>query len=733
MPLDWSVGPHESPDAQPELFVPAEVPGAVQLDWARHHGWDPHTYDENWQQYTGLEDRLWTYRAAFSRPALDADQRLRFRCLGIDYAFTVRCNGVVLLEQEGMFTPVDVDVTDTLRDRNELTVTVHPAPKLAGEPETKLEARQSCKPAVSYGWDWHPRLIPLGIWDDAELVVVHRAAFVETRCTYTLNDRLDRADLSFHAALADEPPHGKVTWRIDDPAGQAVLNVSALVRDGSASTTATLERPALWWPHDHGEQPLYLVTATLEDAGGQTIDRRESRVGFRRVRLVQHPGAWDEPADVLKPRTDPPITLEVNGRRVFAKGTNWVPPEIFPGTITAERYDGLLRLAKQTNFNLLRIWGGGITNKRSFHEKCDELGLMVWNEFPLACNDYFDSPAYLETLDQESRSIVTRLREHPSTVMWCGGNELFNAWSGMTDQSKALRQSNAVCLELDPDVPFIATSPLAGWSHGFYLFRHPETGEEVFEWMRRNAFTAYTEFGVPSASPVEVLHGFLPEGDRFPPRPDSAWTSHHAFNAWHFGDESWLALKSIRHYFGEPESLEQLVAWTQWLQAEGYRFIYEEARRQKPKCSMALNWCFNDCWPCAANNSLVAYPAVPKPALAAVRDACRPTLASARVPRFAWKPGEQIGVELFVLNDAPTATPAAAVTAELRAGDQKLSLGQWDAPPCEPNTNQLGPTLEAVVPAEFVGQGDTLELILTSSTSAVGNNAYRLRLFSVDR
>ncbi|MFD2329930.1 hypothetical protein ACFSR7_11830 [Cohnella sp. GCM10020058] len=267
---------------------------------------------------------------------------------------------------------------------------------------------------------------------------------------------------------------------------------------------------------------------------------------------------------------------------------------------------------------MLRVWGGGIVNKASFFEQCDELGLMVWQEFPLACNSYPDSPSYLKVLDQESRSIIGRLRKHACVVLWCGGNELFNAWSGMTDQSYPLRLLNANCYELDPSTPFIMTSPLEGMGHGHYVFRY-ETGEDVFQAMFRSQNTAYTEFGVPSPSPVEQLRRFIPPEDLYPPKPGTAWESHHAFNA--LAENMWLMSDQLEYYFGPHETLEQLVEQGQLLQAEGYKCIYEESRRQKPKCAMALNWCYNEPWPTAANNSIVCWPAEPKPAYYTIPDA----------------------------------------------------------------------------------------------------------------
>ena len=323
-------------------------------------------------------------------------------------------------------------------------------------------------------------------------------------------------------------------------------------------------------------------------------------------------------------------------------------------------------------------------------------GILVWQEFPLACNNYEDDADYLKILKQEAESIVRRIRAHPSLAMWSGGNELFNSWSGMTEQSLALRLLNSVCLELDPYTPFIYTSPLMGMGHGHYVFRDPETGEEVYNTMLKARNTAYTEFGVPGPSSVAILKTIIPAGELWPPQPGTAWESHHAFNAW-VGD-TWLMQDMIEDYFGRASSLERLVEWGQLLQSEGYKVIFEEARRQKPYCSMALNWCYNEPWPAAANNSLITWPNWPKPALEAVGAACRPVMASARNFKFTWKRDEEFSTQLWMLNDRHSRIDGGVVKAILLSGNKVLELGSWEFGSLKPNTNLEGPVLKAKLP-----------------------------------
>ena len=172
----------------------------------------------------------------------------------------------------------------------------------------------------------------------------------------------------------------------------------------------------------------------------------------------------------------------------------------------------------------------------------------MWQEFPLACNNYEGTPHYLKILEQESRSIIKRLKKHPSLAMWSGGNELFNNWSGMTDQSAAIRLLNSQCFLLDPGTPFIPTSPVMGVGHGHYVFRDWQSGEEVFQEMTRSRFTAYTEFGMPAPASVEILKTIIPVNELWPPKPGTSWESHHAYKAW--VGNTWLCQDIIEDYFG---------------------------------------------------------------------------------------------------------------------------------------------------------------------------------------
>lgn len=673
MQLQWEIGRGK----EPTEWHPSQVPGAVQLDWAAAQGWEEWWKESNWKQHSGLEDSFWTYRTFI--PAQPCPCLLRFS--GIDYERTILLNGEPVHEGAGMMIPVELILA--LDEPAEVKVVLHPAPKDPTAPAPNHEFRRSTKPGVSYGWDFHPRLIPLGIWDEVDLIPLTKGRILSEDIGQKLADDLSSVQISLKADVVDD----SVSWVITDAQGAQVAKAEG------KEAQIILDSPVLWWPHDQGEPHLYTATAKT------STDEKSVRFGVRRVRLVMHEGAWNYPASMPKSRSHPPMTLEVNGRRIFGKGSNWVPPDIFPGRVERSQVQALLEMAKASHMNLLRLWGGGPVQKGFFYDLCDELGIMVWQEFPLACSSYPDDADYLELLDKESRAIIRRVKSHACLALWSGGNELFNSWSGMTDQSLALRKLNANCLELDPHTPFIPTSPLDGVGHGPYTFLDLNTKKPAWESFQESNCTAYCEFGCGGIANLETLRSFLPKDAEFPPQAGGVWEEHHAFNAW--CGNSWLTQETIDSILGPSKSIEELVEKGQLLQAEGFKGLFEEARRQKPTCSMALNWCFNEPWPTAANNSLVCWPASPKPALAAVRDALRPVLVSARIPRFDWRASDDLCIELWVLNDSPDSVPGGRVQVFLNGAN----LAGWEFVGAPPFENLAGPplrlSLKDVEPGRF--------------------------------
>lgn len=635
--LNWTVGYTKDPAAAPEEFYPAQVPGAVQMDYARAHNWPSPVEGVNFKAYKWMEDVYWLYRAPLEFEAGE-DEIATLRFKGIDYRYQIRVEDCILAEDEGMFSWIDCDVSGL--NGKTLEVLIWPSPK-DDDSDTRTQARRSCKAAACYTWDWHPRLVTAGIWDEAVLRIQKRQSIRTLDVSYTLSPERDVCTLRATAVVNKDCA---VTLKLLD-GDESVAEAAGNSIDGKVEFVLTVKDPKLWYPVGYGDQHRYEVVAETAE------DRCSRKVGFRRSRLVMNEGSWDEPARFPKTRSDAPATLEINGRRIFAKGSNWVNAQIFPGEMTEAHYDSLLTKVKDANMNILRIWGGGFINKESFFDLCDEKGIMIWEEFPLACNEYPDDPAYLAVLEKEATNIVRRLRTHPCVVLWCGGNELFNNWSGMTEQHHALRLLDSICYREDRDTPFNMTSPLNGMAHGHYHNYDDEFDLEAITMFRQSHNTAYTEFGAPGAAAPEYIKRFISPEDYQDCNPDNEiWLEHHAFKAWQEG--SWLRVPEVDYYFGGYVDVDDLCRKTQFLQTMSYKSNFEEMRKQWPHCAMALNWCLNEPWPTFANNSLISWPDEVRPSYYAVQSALRPRLASLRIDKHLCWAGETFQAGVWVLNDS---------------------------------------------------------------------------------
>lgn len=683
-------------------FFDVEVPGNIQHDYAVAEGWGDIMYSDNVMKFREIEDYYWIYRTELDFKVSEGERAV-FVAEGIDYIFDILIDGKCLYSHEGMYTRTQIDITDIARSGSVLEVILHPHPKRPDAYESfdsyHEAANQCCKAPCVYGWDWNPRLMISGIWKPAYVEIRRKNYINSCEPFYELSEDRASAKIRFETECA-----GKVIYTLCDMDGNVVY-------EGEKSEFE-LDRVNLWWCNGQGTPYLYSWTARSDD------DEKCGRIGFRTVKLVMNEGAQHEPTGALKSRYNAPITIELNGRRILSKGSNWVNPELFFGRITEARYRELLILAKDANMNMLRLWGGSGLKKKEFYEICDEYGIMLFQEFMLACNDYWGTPHYLEILEQEATSVVKELRRHASIVLWCGGNELFNNWSRMDDQSHALRLLDKICYENDFSRPFIKTSPITGMSHGSYAFEDQE--KLVYENFNNARSTAYTEFGVAGMASVEDLKKIIPPDELYNVAPTKSWIAHHAFEA--HGPARWISMFILDKYFGHADDLELLVEHSQWTQCEGYKAIFEEARRQWPYCSMVMNWCYDEPWLTAANNSLISYPAKPKPAYYAVKDSLRPSLASARLSKFVWQGGENFTAEMWYLNDEPN-TVSDTVTAVVELGGEKYELLTWNTGEVGANSNKLGPAVNFTLPKVAGVSEFKFSLVSASGKSS----SYRLR------
>ncbi len=448
--------------------IPATVPGCVHLDLMAA-GLVPDPYlDENEAALTWIGRVDWRWETTFAAHA-DGDEHVDLVALGLDTVATVEVNGAVVARTANMHRSHRIPVAHLLGPGdNTLAVTIAagrtaaerangvlgPRPHVNAHPYNAIRTM-----ACAFGWDWGPDAVTAGIWRPIGLDRWRGARIAALRPLVGVDG--DTGRLTAHVDLERDDDVAGLTLQV--AVGDA--GVTTQLRPGETAATVEVEVPGvrLWWPRGYGAQPLYPVTVTVGDsATGRTHAVARTRVGFRTVEL-----------DTTPDEHGTPFTIVVNGEPVFARGVNWIPDDILLPRVTRERYRERITPAVEANVNLVRVWGGGIYESDDFYDACDELGVLVWQDFLFACAAYAEEEPLRGEVIAEAREAVTRLSPHPSLVLWNGGNE--NLWGHedwgwkerLGDLSWGLGYYDdvlpGIVAELDPTRPYCPGSP---WSPG---------------------------------------------------------------------------------------------------------------------------------------------------------------------------------------------------------------------------------------------------------------------------
>ena len=649
------------PPYQPHGWLPTEVPGDVHRTLVQAGRLDDPFYGTQELKAAWVQEREWWYRATFEAgagEALQPDERLRLLFHGLDTFATIYLNGEVLGETANMFRTYSFDVTRRLQPgRNVLAVRFdRPGDHLKGRSTRQWDegSGEFMRAAVrkaqyAYGWDWGPVLPTFGLWKAAELKREHTASLRSVHFrTVDLPAQHDRAvvvvDLEVERFADASELHADV--RLTSQGGE--ITERRVPLNQTTSVVLELDAPDLWWTHDLGQPALYSLDVTLL-SGTRILDRQQRRVGVRSVVLDQSPDP-DEPGTRF-------FCFVLNGVPIFAKGANWIPADSFVGGLAgqegAARYRQFLTLAQQAHMNMIRVWGGGIYEHDAFYELCDELGLLVWQDFMFACASYSEDDEMAAEVEAEARDQVRRLRPHACLALWCGNNE--NQWlydvqhptsgnkvPGSVYYDEVLPR---IVRELDPQTSYWPGSPYGGndhnsmdegdrhnWDvwHGNRPFRR-RFGEAVIQdatpdgvdprHYASDAGRFISEFGLHAAPALSTLKTVIPGDQLFHHSP--AMEHHNKDMPKNKGDNLMLNITGL------PVTLHEYIDFSQGAQAAGLKLALEHYRRRAPHCSGALVWQLNDCWPCLSW-SIVDSATRPKAAYYAVRNAFAPILASFR-------------------------------------------------------------------------------------------------------
>jgi beta-mannosidase len=599
-----------------------------------------------------MQNRLWVFRRTLEVPQAGKDQTVRMIFAGLDYRYEIRIDGALVAGGEGMFHAVTISLEANQGKRVQIEVRLMPPP------QTKEEGWEATKAQFARGWDFAPELRTVGIWDDVWLEVVPRLrvenAFIETRLQNS-----QRALVTVHAELSETVKRG---WMDISLCG--VRRRVPLLGVDRVTAFVEIESPRLWWPNALGEPALHDLSLSLAVENRRT-EIFVQKVGLREVGRI--------PAQGQRP-TDIPLQFTVNGVPFFINGMNWVPPDSCVGDITPDQYDRQLEKFQAGHVNLVRVWGGGLREKAHFYEKCDQLGLLVFQEYPIACG-MGASESFYRQLQAEARQIARTLRRHPSVFLFCGGNENYHYWNMLdSDEPRLKKAARLAQIAVNDGKPFNGREWLAGavkrYDEPVHLLLGGITAEEcphclyqntsamegegevhgIWTWdprigdHRYRGFESlhaywraadqhlYSEASVPSIANLETVREVTGKtSNKLPDFDDGTWKLHHGFGAaWDGNRDVWLDIPSAEKVFGPIRNLGELTKLNQYLQAEGGRFMIEELRRKQPVVSGVIWWGANEPWPGLAGNALIDYHGRAKLSWPIVANAFAPVILSLR-------------------------------------------------------------------------------------------------------
>ncbi|WP_216586478.1 glycoside hydrolase family 2 protein [Streptomyces brasiliscabiei] len=582
--------------------LPAAVPGCVHTDLLAA-GLIPDPFlGRNESEVAWVGRREWTYEVELPDVGAVGHDQVDLVFDGLDTAAEIRLDGRVLGSVRNMHRSYRFDVTGTsgllsVRFASAYAEAEAVRQRLGDRPNAYPEPFQFIrKMACSFGWDWGPTLVTAGIWRPVRLERWSTARIARVRPLVTVEGTTGHVELLVDVERAAVEAGLRLEARVG--------GVSAVAEVEGTSGVVRLEVPGvgLWWPRGYGEQPLYEVELTLYEEG-DALDVWRRRVGFRTVEL-------DRGAD----EHGTGFTLVVNGERLFARGVNWIPDDVFPSRVTRERYRERLRQAAGAGVDLVRIWGGGIYESEDFYDVCDELGLLVWQDFPFACAAYPEEQPLRGEVEAEARENVVRLMPHPSLVLWNGNNE--NLW-GFRDWGWEERLAGEswgegyylgllprVVAELDPTRPYTAGSPWSGsWerhpndpAHGTHHSWEVWNREDYAEY-RANVPRFVAEFGWQAPPAYATLRRALP-GEEL--AADSPGMLHHQKAE----DGNGKLARGLARHFVVPEGsagpegdFDRWHYLTQVNQARAVAAGIEHWRSHWPVCAGTVVWQLNDCWP----------------------------------------------------------------------------------------------------------------------------------------
>jgi len=592
-----------------DKWYPAEVPGNIHTDLFSAGLIEDPFYGNNADSLQWVSETTWHYRKDFEIAKLFYNRNLELVFDGIDTHCDIILNGDTIGNTYNMYRQWTFPIDDSVKkEKNNLELIFYPSDSINSINETKKgyaipdNRVFSRKAPYHYGWDWAPNLNTCGIyknvyinsWEKLRITNVNleQKYLSDTMAVVIANIDLESENYYNGNVKIYSPHHEFDTLyeKLEIFEGKQSYPVKFYVKD-----------PQLWWCNGMGTPKTYDVV--VEVSTKFRVEKKELKIGLRTIELST--------------KTDPngqQFYFILNGTPVFAKGANWVPAEYFNGSNSTQNYTELLSLAKEANFNMLRVWGGGIYENDEFYSICDSLGIMVWQDFMFSCAMYPIDEKQIDNITEEVKYQVNRLYNHPSIVMWCGNNEISNAWFDWGWQKQyniSVEDSLEIwneydnlfhrvipntIIEIDKSRKYIPSSPYYGWGHKESI-THGDShywgvwwGMENFDKYYENTGRFMSEYGFQGLPAMSSLEKFIPEDSLF--LYSESLKSHQKHP---YGFEA--IDEYMKRDYPVPEDFSDFVYVSQILQAEGLQKAFDSHISSRPYCMGTLFWQFNDCWP----------------------------------------------------------------------------------------------------------------------------------------
>jgi beta-mannosidase len=592
----------------------ATIPGTIHTDLFQNQLIPDPFFGANEKQLQWIENENWEYETHFTLSESELkNQNIDLEFEGLDTYATIFLNGKVVLEADNMFRKWTISAKSHLKiGTNHLKVVFHSAVQKGKEAAKKISYTLPEKERVfvrkaqyQFGWDWGPRFVTAGIWKKVQLKFWNSAKIENIKFSQVeLNDK--KAILEFTTEIYVSKVK-TIQLKINEKSETFNLKKGK----NSIQMQYEITNPKLWWCNGLGDAKLYPFTIEISQKK-QLLDSKKLNIGLRTIELIQE-----------KDQAGKSFYFKLNGKSVFMKGANMVPPDSFLPRVSDSTYFSLVENAKKANMNMLRVWGGGVYFDDAFYEACDANGILVWQDFMFACSMYPGDEKFVENVKQEVIDNVNRLQNHPSIAIWCGNNENDEGWHNWgwqkqfnyskADSTQIWNDYKKVFHEMIPKtldslLPkekniYWSSSPSIGWGRKESLLQGDSHywgvwwGKEPFEIYEKKVGRFMSEYGFQGMPNLETLQKVMR-------KEDLNFTS----EAFKNHQKHPTGYETINEYMERdyvvPKDFEDYLYVSQLLQARGMKIAMEAHRRAKPNCMGTLYWQFNDCWPVTSWSSL---------------------------------------------------------------------------------------------------------------------------------